>query len=138
MNATQKLYRETNEERGRDLLSFLYFFFFLPAAPSSLNKEKRGMPADTTALPCPPSIITTSPMPPYIRESLPPSYNIPVCVRSWKQSRKTRNMAARVFLLKKKKKKKNLTVQCLFGAPIALGFFFVVFAIRVVVVLLNK
>ena len=125
MNATQKLYRETNEERGRDLLSFLFFFsFFLPAAPSSLKKEKRGMPADTTALPCPPSIITTSPMPPNIRESFPPSYNIPVCVRSWKQSRKTRNIAARVFLLKGKK---NLTVQCLFGAPIALGFFFLLF-----------
>ena len=124
MNATQKLYRETNEERGRDLLSFLYFFFFLPAAPSSLNKEKRGMPADTTALPCPPSIITTSPMPPYIRESLPPSYNIPVCVRSWKQSRKTRNMAARVFLLKKeKKKKKKLNSAVLVWCPDCLGFF---------------
>jgi hypothetical protein len=50
-------------------------------------------------------------------------------------------MAARVFLLKKekkRKKKKNLTVQCLFGAPIALGFFVVVFAIRVVVWLNKK
>jgi hypothetical protein len=42
------------------------------------------------------------------------------------------------YLKKKKKRKKNLTVQCLFGAPIALGFFVVVFAIRVVVWLNKK
>lgn len=91
-----KLYRE-NERRERSWPPLSFSIYFLKERRWGEKRLDPRMPAGTTALPCPRSIITTSPMPP-----LPPyetknkNKNLLTCI-AFMKAKQSRNMAARVF-----------------------------------------